>query len=699
MSQRGYLRHPALFRETIVFVADDDLWQVSTAGGIARRLTAGLSEPSTPAFSPDGQSIAFVGRDEQHPEVYLMPAVGGPARRMTWLGPDVMVRGFTPEGHILFVTTYGQPFFRNYRAYTLDPAGGMPQMLPYGQVNHLAFGPGNAKLIGRNTADPARWKRYRGGTAGHFWIDAPGTGTFRRMTELAGNLTSPMWIAGRIYYLSDAEGVGNLYSCLPDGSDPRRHSDHDDYYARHAQTDGKRIVYQCGADVWLFDPAADRTARIDIEAPSHCTQAARRFVTPAEHLGGIDVHPAGHSLAVDVRGKPFTFALWEGAMRQHGNAAGGRYRHVQWLADGVTTVAIGDASGEERVVAFGQDAERTLPWDVGRVVALRAAPRGSRVALANHRNEVLIGDLDGGTLTVVDRSDSGRTEDLAWSADGAWLAYSFWTSIRHCAIKLHDVANRTSVVVTQPEFRDYCPSFDPDGRYLYFLSIRTFDPVYDSVQFELSFPRAARPYLIALCARRPPAVRSDAQRARRRRCRREAEARGRCASDGGSTRRHRRARRGISGRRRPLRPDRRRCGQQSDLDPVADRRRAWARRAQGVTGTPRGVRFRHAARRNTGGEGRQLCVGRRQRDARRSRGQAVAGDPGEPQTRTGPRSGTRRRRAVAQERLDRPRPDPRVGRPAAGMATDAARSVAVAARPVLGCRHVRRGLGGGLPPL
>ena len=120
-----------------------------------------------------------------------MPAAGGPARRMTWLGPDVMVRGFTPDGHILFVTTYGQPFFRNYRAYTLDPAGGMPQLLPYGQVNHLAFGPGNARLIGRNTADPARWKRYRGGTAGHFWIDAAGTGTFRRMTRARGQSHQP----------------------------------------------------------------------------------------------------------------------------------------------------------------------------------------------------------------------------------------------------------------------------------------------------------------------------------------------------------------------------------------------------------------------------------------------------------------------------------------------------------------------------
>ncbi|MFO1315521.1 MAG: PDZ domain-containing protein [Burkholderiales bacterium] len=505
MSDQGYLRQPTIQGDTIVFVCDDDLWTVGAGGGVARRLTAGLGEPATPCLSPDGTQLAFVGRDEQHPEVYLMPAAGGPARRMTWLGPDVMVRGWTRDGHILFVTTQGQPFFRNYRAFTLDPAGGMPQPIALGQVNHLAFGPGNAKVIGRNTADPARWKRYRGGTAGHLWIDAAGTGTFRRMTELAGNVTSPMWIGERVYYLSDAEGVGNLYSCRPDGTDPRRHTDHDDYYARHAQTDGARIVYQCGAQVWCFDPKANATRRVPIAVPAHRTQAARKFVPAADNLGGFDVHPEGHSLAVDVRGKLFTFGLWEGAVRQLGTPDGARHRLAQWLADGTTVIAVGDETGEERVHVWRDGAARTLPWDVGRVVALRAAPGGTRVALANHRNEVIVGDVESGAMSVVDRSDAGRTEEFAWSPDGAWLAYPFWTDARHCAIKLHDVAAQSSTLVTQPEFRDYAPAFDPDGRYLYFLSVRTFDPVYDAVQFELSFPRASRPYLIALQAgARPP---------------------------------------------------------------------------------------------------------------------------------------------------------------------------------------------------
>jgi tricorn protease len=494
----GYLRHPTLNGDAIVFVADDDLWRVGADGGTARRLTAGLSEPSTPCLSSDGARVAYVSRDEQHPEVYLMSAEGGEARRLTWLGPDVMVRGWTPEGAILFVSTYGQPFFRNYRAFTLDPAGGMPLLLPLGQVDHLAFGPRGACVIGRNTADPARWKRYRGGTAGHLWIDAAGSGTFRRMTELDGNVTSPMWIGERIFFLSDAEGVGNLYSCRPDGADRRRHTDHDDFYARHAQTDGRRVVYQCGATLWLFDPARDATRQLDIRLPSHRAQAARKFVPASEHLESFQAHPAGHSVAVVARGKAFTFPLWEGAVRQHGDDDGSRRRLAQWLGDGTTLVAVGDASGEERIEAFGESGGQTPPWDIGRVVAMCAAPRGRTIAIANHRNEVLVGDLDSGALTLVDRSDAGRTEDLAWSPDGQWLAYSFWTSPRHTAIKLWSGARNESTLVTQAEFRDYAPAFDPEGRFLYFLSVRTFDPVYDAVQFELSFPRAARPYLIAL---------------------------------------------------------------------------------------------------------------------------------------------------------------------------------------------------------
>jgi tricorn protease len=507
----AYLRQPSLQGDTLVFVSDDDLWRCSLAGGPAQRLTAGLSEPATPCLSPDGRWLAYAGRDEQHAEVWLMPAAGGPARRLTWLGSDLAVRGWAPDGRIVFCSNHGQPFFRNWHAYMIAPEGGVPERVPLGQINHLAFGPAGRRAIGRNTADPARWKRYRGGTAGQLWMEAvAGTGCFERLAALQGNLTCPMWLGERLYFISDAEGIGNLYSCAPDGSALRRHTDHAEHYARHASSDGQRIVYQCAAELWLYDPSTESSHKLDIAVPGSRTQAARRFVPAAENLQGMTLHPAGHSLALEVRGQLFTMALWEGAVRRLGTDlpdTAARRRLGQWLADGQTLVASSDASGEERIEVFeGARGERTreLPWELGRITALRAAPAGSLLAIANHRNELWLGDVASGSLTRVDHSACGRIEDPAWSPCGGWLAYTFATSPRHTAIKLFERASGRTLLATAPEFRDYGAAFDPTGRYLYFLSLRTFDPVYDSVQFELSFPRAARPYLIALQAGGPP---------------------------------------------------------------------------------------------------------------------------------------------------------------------------------------------------
>ena len=138
----AYLRQPTLHGDTVVFVSDDDLWRVGVGGGVAHRLTAGLGEPATPCLSPDGQWLAFISRDEAHGEVWLMPAIGGAAKRLTWLGADTAVRGWTPDGQVLFCSNHGQPFFRNWHAFTLGVQGGVPERLALGQVNHLSWGSG-----------------------------------------------------------------------------------------------------------------------------------------------------------------------------------------------------------------------------------------------------------------------------------------------------------------------------------------------------------------------------------------------------------------------------------------------------------------------------------------------------------------------------------------------------------------------------
>ena len=503
----GYLRFPAIALDLLAFVSEDDLWTVPAAGGLARRLTANLSAVTRPVLSRDGRWLAFSSRDEHNLEVWAMPAPGGPAERLTWLGADAEPRGFTPDGRVLFITTARQPFSTLWHPWAVSPEGGVAEALPYGPARDVAFGPRGEVVLGRNTADPARWKRYRGGTVGRLWVDRAGSGAFRPLlADLPGNLASPMWVGSRVFFLSDHEGVGNLYSCRADGADLRRHTDHADYYARWAATDGRRVVYQCGADIWLWEPDRDAAHRVPIELGSPRVQRRRRFVPASDNLSEFDVHPAGHSVALVARGKPFIMPLWEEAVLQLGEPQGVRYRLPAWLGEGASLALVSDASGEDglEVHQTTDGGARALPVaGLGRVVDLAPSPDGTRLGVANDRYELIVVEVADGSSRTLDRGPGGALDGLAWSPDGRYLAYSCAVTNHTRSIKVADMASGEAHVVTEPQFRDRCPSWDPSGRHLFFLSLRTFDPVYDSVVFDLGFPRGDRPYAVTLRADLP----------------------------------------------------------------------------------------------------------------------------------------------------------------------------------------------------
>ncbi|MGW5905459.1 S41 family peptidase [Streptomyces althioticus] len=521
-----YLRLPHLQDDLLCFVAEDDLWLAPLDGaGRAWRLTADRTKLGHPRFSPDGRHIAYTSWRTLDPEVHLVPVDGGPGRRLTyWGSSDTRVCGWAPpdeHGHeaILAVTSHGEPFSYFTWAYKLGLDGSPGRKLPWGpvsdiQVADLAGERRSLLLTGTPPHEPASWKRYRGGATGRLWLHG-----HRLLEGVEGHLHAPMFVGGRIAFLSDHEGIGNLYSCAHDGTDLRRHTDHDAFYARHAATDGTRVVYQCAGDLWIVDDLSpgSEPRRLDVRLSGPRSGRRPYQVPTAQHLDGLSVDETGRASAVVVRGSLYWLTHRDGPARTLTDTPGVRVRLPEMLGAGGQVAYVTDAEGEDAVEiaslprATGHRAHRRLAaGKLGRVLEMVADPEGERLAVAVHDGRLLLVDTDEATdgtaeeVTELVHSGNGPVRDLAFSPDGAWLAWShpvIGRSLRQ--IKLARIKDRLVLDVTNGRFEDENPVFTRDGRYLAFLSWRGFDPVYDVHTGDLSFPLGCRPYLVPLSSATP----------------------------------------------------------------------------------------------------------------------------------------------------------------------------------------------------
>ncbi|MFF7974071.1 S41 family peptidase [Streptomyces sp. NPDC007905] len=402
------LRLPHLNGDLLCFVAEDDLWVAPLdAPGRAWRLTVDRAKAGHPRFSPDGRLIAYTTWRSLVPEIHLVGVDGGPARQLTYWGSvDTQVCGWTPaeedgRSDILAVASHGEPFSYFTWAYKVSTDGDPGRKLPWGPVSDIQVADldGQHKtllLTGTPPHEPASWKRYRGGAMGRLWLHGQ-----RLLPDIGGHLDAPMFVAGRIAFLSDHEGVGNLYSCAYDGSDLRRHTDHDAFYARNASSDGTRVVYQCAGDLWLVDDfAPDAVPRkLDIRLSGPRPGRRRYQVPAAQHVDGISVDETGRASAVVVRGSLYWLTHRDGPARTITDTPGVRVRLPEMLGSTGQVAYVTDTEGEDALeiaqlprASGDRPPRRFASGELGRVLEMVSDPLGERMAIASHDGRLLLID-------------------------------------------------------------------------------------------------------------------------------------------------------------------------------------------------------------------------------------------------------------------------------------------------------------------
>ena len=516
-----YLRYPDVSGNDLAFVADDDIWVADLAGGRAQRLTSDHAVASNPRFSPDGRKIAWTSRRAGAPDAYVFDRAKGGVTRLTWWSQGLVV-GWRDDDHVVIASGHQE----------VDPSATRLYLVGLdAQVGKLPLGPagagvwnqaGRLALTTPNFREAPFWKRYRGGTASRLWIQQA-DGWVQALTDEPAGLNCPNWYGDRVLFCSDLgagraaitdpQAQAQLYSVDAAGADLRQHTHHDAGlgYVRDPRTDGRTIVYHAHGRLYAMDGLAGAPRAIDLDLGLSVPAPLR--IEPTDNLDAVVPDHRGTGSIVSWRGATYYLTHRAGPARALCAADGVRTREpVPVGTDGSCAYVVGTAEGDALDIQpmDGTGEPRRLAAGLlGYVLHLAASPNGEYLATTSHDGAVRLVTVLDGTVRLIDDSHQGEVESLAWSPDSRYLVWSApltsdaepRTQLRCLDTSGTDEPAWTGL--TSGTFADTDPVFTHDGKFLAWISGRTFDPRYNEHGFALSFADTTRPWLAPLSASEP----------------------------------------------------------------------------------------------------------------------------------------------------------------------------------------------------
>jgi tricorn protease len=525
------LRFPALHGDQLVFTYAGDLFTVSAKGGVARRLTTDPNGFEMFArFSPDGKTLAFTGQYDGNTEVYVMPAEGGTPKRLTYtatlerddvsdrMGPNNIVMAWRDNETVVYRSrrTQWNPFKGELTLAKVG--GGIPETLPLPRGGWCSFSPDGKRLAYNRVFREFRtWKRYRGGQADEIWLyDFESAATTKLTSDPAQDIF-PMWHGDRIYFVSerDENRQANLYVLDLKTKQTRQLTKFTEFAVKFPSLGDTGIVFENGGFLYRLDFGTEQAEKVAIEIHEDFASGRGGWKDVSKETTSYDVAPDGSRAILGARGEIFSVPAKNGPTRNLTQTSGVHERNAAWSPDGKWIAYVSDQSGETEIWIRSQDGlgepqQLTTGADTYKY-ELAWSPDSKRIAWTDKLNRLQFVEVESKAVTLAAKSDAFEIRDFAWSPDSQWLAFTKPEVRRFANIYLYGLAAKTTVQVTDGWFDVGSPEFSSDGKYLFFVSERSFTPTYSQTEWNHVYNDMERIYLVTLAkdTKSPFAPKSD----------------------------------------------------------------------------------------------------------------------------------------------------------------------------------------------
>jgi len=505
------LQYPDISETHIVFSYAGDLWVVPKEGGTAQRLSSPRGQELYPHFSPDGSQIAFSANYDGNLEVYVIPTFGGEPVRVTYQSMPDRVVGWYPDGsRILFASSMNSGKQRFDQFYAVSPKGGFPEQLPvpYGEMASLSP---DAKKIAYTPVTQAfrTWKRYRGGWAADIIVFDLDRLTSENITNNPANDEFPMWHGSTLYFLSDRgpEDRSNIWSYSFDSKQTKQLTHFTDFDIHFPSIGPSDIVFEAGGRLYTLALSNAAMHEVPVKVVTDEITLLPKTENAAKYIQNISLSPDGKRALIEARGDIFSVPAENGPVLNLTRTSGIAERHPAWSPDGRYAAYWSDRSGEYELTLLDltkPNSEKTLTsYGAGFRYRLSWSPNSKMLAFIDKAMKIQIYDVDKKTTVEADKEKffyEGELEGFrpGWSSDSRWLAYGRELDNKNQAIVVFDTKEGKGTQVTSGFYSDFSPVFDPDGKYLYFFTNRTFAPVYSDLDNSWVYPNTTNIAAVSL---------------------------------------------------------------------------------------------------------------------------------------------------------------------------------------------------------